>query len=663
MPTVSLAPTFGVGYQAFTTGGKPLTAGLIYTYEAGSTTPQATYTTSAGSVPNANPIELDADGRPPSEVWLIASATYRFDLKDADGNLIKTYDNFGGISSSGDLANTSTVTLGDALVGFKQSNASGNITGAVGSTVHHKLQETVSIKDFGAVGDGVTDDTDAIQAALDYALSLLPTATTQPDNASGYSYGSVRIWVPAGVYLIDENITIPPYVTLEGDGSGSSVFVFSFNGSCITNDAGGGFPFDDKKGKIVNLRIRGTTSASSQILLDLLGYSWGEVTNVEVEASGGIGIRLRRCLGSRFSRVRVSGCIGKGWQLTAEAAFPTLFCNGNVFVDCVGWYNQAEGMQVDGAVGNVWIGGVFEQNFSQTAYTSIGTNDTAATYQVQFTSTARGNRMDGTWFEGSCQALLYHNLSASNATQFNHAHNCTFIPSSTTSRAVVCNTGTILITDPSWQATAFPSINSSTAPFRLSKTNVGRIYLRAVAQTGTSVDDDLMVEDPNGNDANFTGLTSQTVFSGANWKNFVRMQLFQENGQVGLDVFRTTASGGTDWDEFPYFQMDAANRAIRLGSGTGGTDTLIKWIAADVLGTDDTFVVQSNTAIPAGGTAGVGLRMSSTSNFGVFFGSGAPSLAAAKGSLYLRSDGSGATDRAYINTDGSTTWTAITTVG
>lgn len=68
------------------------------------------------------------------------------------------------------------------------------------------------------------------------------------------------------------------------------------------------------------------------------------------------------------------------------------------------------------------------------------------------------------------------------------------------------------------------------------------------------------------------------------------------------------------------------------------------------------------TAIPAGGTAGSGYMLSSTANFGVFFGSGAPSLSAAKGSLYLRSDGSGTTDRAYINTNGSTTWTALTTV-
>ncbi len=46
---------------------------------------------------------------------------------------------------------------------------------------------------------------------------------------------------------------------------------------------------------------------------------------------------------------------------------------------------------------------------------------------------------------------------------------------------------------------------------------------------------------------------------------------------------------------------------------------------------------------------------------GVYAGSGVPTIAAPKGSLYLRSDGSTTNDRAYINTDGDTTWTALTT--
>ena len=66
------------------------------------------------------------------------------------------------------------------------------------------------------------------------------------------------------------------------------------------------------------------------------------------------------------------------------------------------------------------------------------------------------------------------------------------------------------------------------------------------------------------------------------------------------------------------------------------------------------------TVITAGGVQAIGL--SSTTTFGIFPGSGASTAAAAKGSLYLRSDGSGTNDRAYINTDGGTTWTPLVTV-
>jgi hypothetical protein len=46
---------------------------------------------------------------------------------------------------------------------------------------------------------------------------------------------------------------------------------------------------------------------------------------------------------------------------------------------------------------------------------------------------------------------------------------------------------------------------------------------------------------------------------------------------------------------------------------------------------------------------------------GVFAGSGAPTFSAAKGSMYLRTDGSSTSTRAYIATDSAGTWTAVTT--
>ena len=101
------------------------------------------------------------------------------------------------------------------------------------------------------------------------------------------------------------------------------------------------------------------------------------------------------------------------------------------------------------------------------------------------------------------------------------------------------------------------------------------------------------------------------------------------------------------------------NDIVTISGASGSELTAITGTATTTKG----MTTWNATAIPAGGTAGSGYKFSSTSNFGVFFGSGAPSLSAAKGSLYLRSDGSGVADRGYINTDGGTTWTAIATAG
>jgi hypothetical protein len=67
----------------------------------------------------------------------------------------------------------------------------------------------------------------------------------------------------------------------------------------------------------------------------------------------------------------------------------------------------------------------------------------------------------------------------------------------------------------------------------------------------------------------------------------------------------------------------------------------------------------ANNAVVAGGAIIISLGGGTSPQ--ICCGSSTPSLTAAKGSLYLRTDGSGASDRAYINTDGGTTWTAITT--
>jgi hypothetical protein len=93
---VNLSP-IGNGFQFFTTTGLPLAGGYLYTYQAGSTTPLATYTDNGGTSSNTNPIQLGTDGRPPAEIWLTYGVNYKFVLADSTNAVIQTYDNLYGI--------------------------------------------------------------------------------------------------------------------------------------------------------------------------------------------------------------------------------------------------------------------------------------------------------------------------------------------------------------------------------------------------------------------------------------------------------------------------------------------------------------------------------------------------------------------------------------
>jgi len=93
---VNLSP-IGNGQQFFDNNGIPLNGGLLYTYQAGSTTPLTTYTDINGTIANANPVVLDSAGRSSNEIWLTYGFNYKFVLKTSAGTTIGTYDNIYGI--------------------------------------------------------------------------------------------------------------------------------------------------------------------------------------------------------------------------------------------------------------------------------------------------------------------------------------------------------------------------------------------------------------------------------------------------------------------------------------------------------------------------------------------------------------------------------------
>jgi len=106
-----LLSSVGVGQQYFDNNGVPLAGGLIYTYQAGSSTPLATYQDNAGTIANANPIVLDSAGRVPNEIWLLQGYSYKFVIQSASGSSIITLDNLYGILQNAPAV-TNTVPSG-----------------------------------------------------------------------------------------------------------------------------------------------------------------------------------------------------------------------------------------------------------------------------------------------------------------------------------------------------------------------------------------------------------------------------------------------------------------------------------------------------------------------------------------------------------------------
>jgi len=87
MEQLALAPVLRV----WDNSGNLAVGGSIFTYAAGTSTPQATYTDATGSTPQTNPVILN--GRGEASIWVVPNQSYKFVAYDATGNLLWTTDN------------------------------------------------------------------------------------------------------------------------------------------------------------------------------------------------------------------------------------------------------------------------------------------------------------------------------------------------------------------------------------------------------------------------------------------------------------------------------------------------------------------------------------------------------------------------------------------
>jgi hypothetical protein len=118
---------------------------------------------------------------------------------------------------------TKTRDLADLGGGFIQAG-----TGAVQRTVESKLQDVVSVKDFGAVGDGVADDTAAIQAAINYVKTSTSRLTADLCGAA-YLISQPLLINQADCGIANGKLIADP-INFASDGSGSEAMIRTNNG-------------------------------------------------------------------------------------------------------------------------------------------------------------------------------------------------------------------------------------------------------------------------------------------------------------------------------------------------------------------------------------------------------------------------------------------------
>ena len=113
------------------------------------------------------------------------------------------------------LANIQTYTYQGAAAGYVVQTGP-SPSDPVSLTLQQTLDQWVSVKSFGAIGNGIADDTDAINRAL----FQLYCRDVNPEIRRS-------LFFPAGVYRITQSIIIPPYATLYGEGTLNSIIQMS----------------------------------------------------------------------------------------------------------------------------------------------------------------------------------------------------------------------------------------------------------------------------------------------------------------------------------------------------------------------------------------------------------------------------------------------------
>ena len=175
------------------------------------------------------------------------------------------------------VGNTKVLTekdnLFDVLGAYQYAAFDASFLGSNERSPLDKLDEYVSILDFGAVGDGATDNTVAIQAAFDGLYSNADTSYRK------------RIMVPVGEYIIEGELSIPSYVVLEGESQDRSILHITTGIINTKSEAGTLPPLFESTDRSQNIKVINLTIKIDDMGVDITGLKQSEFENVTFTGS------------------------------------------------------------------------------------------------------------------------------------------------------------------------------------------------------------------------------------------------------------------------------------------------------------------------------------------------------------------------------------------
>lgn len=273
MPALSVSVPFPVFKDR---DGQPLNNGYVYIGVANldaQTNPVQVYFDEALTIPAAQPLRTIngyvSNAGTPAQLYVNA-VNFSIKLLDAKGTFVYSFTD-------------GTINIDAASVSYVPAGV-----GAVSTTVQSKLRESVSVKDFGAVGDGVADDTEAIQAAINLFTLKSGSPATVADTGGG-------IYFPRGIYKVS-GLTIKPVASSNNSSlNGITLFgesaVLKGTAACT---------------RILSIDTAGdTTKNVSDIVVDGLQFDLTNMTTTG--ASGSVGLFLENVYASSFRNLSFFG--------------------------------------------------------------------------------------------------------------------------------------------------------------------------------------------------------------------------------------------------------------------------------------------------------------------------------------------------------------------